>query len=203
MLYNFKDTPRDLYERLLINIELNEKWRVSGSPSRVYSYPMRFAPISPIKNKDDNKSRDFFENRNIVKHFIQDAVWTPKFTRNVEIMKGAANGAISPTKGLALRTIGETYEEFIANLYLPEELLRMRNTYEKRVHSHEPERSPGNGRIEDFRDFINNNAQESSDEFIAFHKCISANRRAVTRRYYSECQDNEIKKWLPYYFPKE
>ena len=26
MLYNYKDSPRDLYERLLVNINLNEEW---------------------------------------------------------------------------------------------------------------------------------------------------------------------------------
>jgi hypothetical protein len=61
MLYNWKDTPKDLYERLVINIRLNEKWgkgtdRPSGA---IYSYPMRYAPIKNRYPDESNRNRDY------------------------------------------------------------------------------------------------------------------------------------------------
>ena len=64
MLYNFdgKDTPRDLYDRLMANVLLNEEWGAkSGAESgaQIYSYPMRFAPICPIHGEPVNRCRDY------------------------------------------------------------------------------------------------------------------------------------------------
>ncbi|GAI24170.1 unnamed protein product, partial [marine sediment metagenome] len=52
MLYNFEDTPKDLYERLKINIKLNQKLKRKGkkSTASIYSYPMRYAPIHSTTN---------------------------------------------------------------------------------------------------------------------------------------------------------
>ena len=38
MLYNFHDSPDDLYERMRLNIRLNEELGI-----RIYSFPMRFS----------------------------------------------------------------------------------------------------------------------------------------------------------------
>src|SRR6266850_6150587 len=42
LLYNWKDTPKDLFDRIMINIELNEKMRANprdGEYGKIYSYP--------------------------------------------------------------------------------------------------------------------------------------------------------------------
>ena len=39
MLYNFHDTPADLYERMRINIDLNEELK-----TKIFSFPMRYQP---------------------------------------------------------------------------------------------------------------------------------------------------------------
>jgi hypothetical protein len=41
ILYNFKDTPDDFYERLLINVELNEQLG-----TQIFSFPMKYVPIT-------------------------------------------------------------------------------------------------------------------------------------------------------------
>jgi hypothetical protein len=110
---------------------------------------MRFAPIKDDSPEKRNRSRDYVPpkpSRDI--DYLNDAQWTKRFTRNIEIIKGAAHGAISPTPSLALRAIGETYEEFITNLYMPEELLRNRDKYEARIYPNKPDRKPGTGDIE-------------------------------------------------------
>lgn len=204
MLYNFRDTPRDLYERLMVNIRLNRKWgrgTTKGSVAEVYSYPMRYAPITEAEGPHANRDRDYIAGppSQSLDH-LKDAVWTRRFVRNVEIMKGAAHGAISPTPTLALRTIGETYEEFIANLYMPEVLLQYRNRFEEKVYEFEPDRPPGTGEIETFRAFIRKLLKSQNGTFVEFHEAVSPNTRAAAREGYRRSRNKEVRKWLEMYF---
>jgi hypothetical protein len=205
MLYNWKDTPRDLYDRLVINIRLNEKWGkgTDKSSGAIYSYPMRYAPIKSRYPDESNRNRDYVPTAPEKKFdFVNFAVWTMRFTRNVEIMKGAAFGAISPTPTLAWRTIGETFEEFIVNLYMPEELLRNRNKHERRVYEYEPKRPPGTGKVEGFRTFILRLFKEQPEEAARFHNAVSANTTSSIREYYNKCTNKEVKEWLKLYMKK-
>ena len=210
MLYNYRDTPRDLYERLTINIELNEQWKLKGTDTQkngtngvssgIYSYPMRFAPIDSKNGDKANRKRDHLrvdirEGRD----WAEKPIWTPRFTRNIEIMKGAANGAISPTPTLARRTIGGTFQEFLSNLYMPEELIRNRNKHEKNVFDGEPKRPPGTGLIEDFRGFIFGLLERQDDKFQTFHDAVSSNRSDTVRKYIQKTEDPELVKWLKLY----
>ena len=156
MLYNFDDSPRDLYERLMVNIAINERWLANGERAgEIYSYPMRYAPIDDAHGIRARERRDHApDTPTDSRDWLKDPMWTKRFVRNIEVMKGAAHGAISPTPGLARRTIGESFEEFLANLYMPEELLRNRNKHELRVYEHEPRRQPGTGLVEGFRQVI-------------------------------------------------
>jgi len=206
LLFNFDDTPRDLYERLKANIEINERWRREEGrrfKGGKYSYPMRYAPIDQRHGRHVNRRRDYVPlepdgNRDL----LQDALWNPRFIRNVAVMCGAAHGAISPTPSLAWRTIGATYEEFIANLYMPERLLRNRNKYERRVYPHEPDRQPGTGDLEAFRAFILKRLKNPDSSFRTFHKAVGSNRIKTIRDYMAECTDPELRKWLEFYLRK-
>lgn len=206
MLYNWKDTPRDLYERLVVNIQLNEQWAKESStdkPSVVYSYPMRFAPIDCTAGVHANRRRDLFlPAKSLGRNWLDDPVWTPRFVRNIEIMKGVAHGAISPTTTLAWRTIGSTFEEFLANLYMPEELLRNRNKHEKHVHKYEPKRAAGSGKVEQFRAFILDLLKKNDARFRQFHDAVCENSTAKIRHAEKECKDEEIKKWFQLYLKK-
>jgi hypothetical protein len=205
MLYNFKDTPKDLYERLIINIKLNTKWRnkIDKPRASIYSYPMRYASIhstdSPttIRQKQVIHIRD--GNKGNPLGMYNSMPWNNRFIRNVEVMKGVAHGSISPTPTLAKRTIGWTYRQFVANLYMPEELLRNRNKYERKVYKSEPKRSPGTGDIERFRLFIFRLIAQNDERFTQFHEAISQNRKTATREYLAKCKDKEITKWLRFY----
>jgi len=202
MLYNEKDTPRDLYKRLIINIERNEQWRdVNGkSAAAIYSFPMRFAPIKDDSPERLNRSRDYVPPappRDI--DFLQDARWTKRFTRNIEIIKGASHGAISPTPSLALRAIGENYEEFIANMYMPEELLRNRDKYEARIYKYKPDRNPGTGEVEEFREFILRLLSKQDEAFFEFHDAVSPCSKETVKQAFKTVKNEEVKKWLKWY----
>jgi hypothetical protein len=205
MLYNWRDTPKDLYDRLSVNIELNEKWGkgMGNSESEIYSYPMRYAPIVSRYEDESNQDRDYIAAPPETKDDLMSApVWTKRFTRNVEIMKGAASGAISPTPTLAWRTIGRTFEDFVANLYMPEELLRNRNKHEKKVYADEPSRPAGTGRVEEFRSFLSDLFKQNPEEAKRFHRAVSENSSVAVRKYMFECENEEVKEWLSYYLKK-
>ena len=202
MLYNFVDTPKDLFQRLMVNIEMNEKWRIDGGQkANIYSYPMRYAPVDTIDSPTNISQENGIgipRNQENENHKYNGVHWTKRFVRNIEIMKGVTHGSISPTPSLARRTIGETYEEFISNLYMPEELLRNRNKYEKRIYDCEPRREPGTGDIEEFRKYILSLMNKGDDEFLIFHKIVSPNSKKDIRRSMADCNEN-MKKWLKLY----
>jgi len=206
MLYNFDDTPRDLYERLLVNIHLNEEW-VAEEPGRlagkIYSYPMRFAPITDTDANGGNRSREA-TSREQDRHrdWLAEPVWTRRFTRSIAVMSGAAHGAISPTPALARRTTGETFEEFVANLYMPEELLRNRNKHEKRIYPNEPKRRCGTGKVEAFRSFILALLKRQDARFWTFHNAVSPNSSAAIRACLETLRDPEMGKWLRLYLKR-
>jgi hypothetical protein len=206
MLYNWQDSPHDLYARLVVNIQLNEEWRKgheADPAAAIYSYPMRFAPINSEGSDHANRRRDVFRKAAACdRNWLTDAVWTRRFVRNIEIMKGAAHGAISPTPTLAWRTIGESYEEFIANLYMPEELLRNRNKHEQRVHRYEPTRPPGTGKVEDFRRYVLRLLKSGGLRFREFHDAVSDNSVEQVRRAMEQCKDQEMLKWFQFYLKK-
>lgn len=205
MLYNYQDSPKDLYERLIVNINLNKRWRnKQGKPTAsIYSYPMRYAPIdstdSPTAiSQEDGISvpRKPADNQSSIYNGI---FWTKRFIRNIEIMKGAAYGSISPTSSLARRTVGRIFKEFVANLYMPEELLRYRNKYEKKVYKFEPERKPGTGDTERFRTFILKLLKIQGERFMRFHAVVSKNSKKAIREFLPDCKDDQMKKWLNLY----
>ena len=203
MLFNFRDAPRDLYERLRINIDLNRRWaggdqgRVAGPVS---SYPMRYAPIDDKTGDGVSKQRDALPASAREDHdWLHDPVWTPRFVRSIEIMKGAAHGSISQTPSLAIRTIGETFEEFLTNLYMPEELLRNRNKHEKRVYDYEPPRPPGTGLVEAFRGFMLGLLKRQDTRFQLFHDAVAPNSTRSIRIGLESIDDEELRKWLMFY----
>jgi len=100
---------------------------------------MRFALSRPINGGREHRKRDILADA-IPVLAAGNPQWTRRFVRNRD-NEGAAHGAISPTPSLALRTIGENFRRILSNLYMPEELLRNRNRYERRVYKHEPSRS--------------------------------------------------------------
>jgi len=86
---------------------------------------------------------------------------------------------------------------------MPEELLRNRNKHEKLVHKHEPNREPGTGKVEEFRDFVLGLLKKQDDRFRLFHMAVSPNRAvAVQEALKKETRDREMKKWLKLYLRK-
>lgn len=107
MLYNFMDTPSDLYCRMRINIELNQELGV-----RIWSFPMRYLPVT-------DKHRGHV-GRN----------WSRYFLRSFQIMLQATHGVVSGSPSFFDRAYGCSMDEFIRLLSLPHAFIFHRDYYE-------------------------------------------------------------------------
>ncbi|MYC69005.1 MAG: radical SAM protein [Acidobacteriia bacterium] len=107
MLYNFMDTPSDLYQRMSINIQLNKRLGV-----RIWSFPMRYLPVT-------TKDRS-----HVGKH------WNRYYLRSFQIMLQATHGVVSGSDEFFHRAFGESLEEFERLLALPHAFIFHRDFYE-------------------------------------------------------------------------
>jgi len=114
LLYNFKDTPEDLYHRMRINIDLCEELGVT-----IYSFPMKYHPV------DDP---EYFHNRDYVgKH------WNRKFIRAVQAVLNSTKGKIGRGRTFFEEAFGENIEEFRKILWMPEAFIIYRRKYDKNL----------------------------------------------------------------------
>ena len=107
MLYNFMDNPADLYERMRLNILLNEELEI-----RIWSFPMRY---QPVKLKDRS-------------HVGKN--WNRYYLRSFQIMLQATRGIVSGNPDFFRRAYGANQEEFQHLLSLPHAFIFHRNYFE-------------------------------------------------------------------------
>lgn len=100
LLYNEKDKPEELYERLEINVLLSEELDIS-----IYSFPMKFHPISGEKHQN----RDF-----LGKH------WNRKFIRAIQTVLNSTKGKIGKGTSFFYEAFGKDLLEFNKILIMPE-----------------------------------------------------------------------------------
>ena len=107
MLYNFFDTPKDLYQRMRLNIDLNEELGV-----RIWSFPMRYQPVT-LKDRSHVGKK-----------------WNRYYLRSFQIMLQATRGVVSGSPSFFLRAYGENPEEFERLLKLPHAFIFHRDYFE-------------------------------------------------------------------------
>ena len=107
MLYNFMDTPADLYQRMELNIRLNEDLGV-----RIWSFPMRYQPVT-LKDRS---------------HIGKN--WSAYFLRSFQIMLQATRGIVSGSTKFFYRAYGHNEEEFMRLLSYPHGFIFHREHYE-------------------------------------------------------------------------
>ncbi|MBK7473336.1 MAG: radical SAM protein [Betaproteobacteria bacterium] len=107
MLYNFRDTPTDLYQRMRLNIDLNVELGI-----RIFSFPMRYQPT-------DLKDRSYIS-----------PTWNRYFLRSMQIILQATHGIVSGSPDFFRRAFGNGAEEFEGLLAQPQHYLFNRSWYE-------------------------------------------------------------------------
>ncbi len=107
ILYNYKDTPEDLWERLNLNIDLNNELDL-----KIYSFPMKYIPLFGEESKD--------------RKYVDEPNWNWQYIRGVQRILNVMKGAVMPNKSFFYRAFGESKEEFIRILHMPEKLLMSR-----------------------------------------------------------------------------
>jgi len=108
MLYNFHDTPEDLYERMRLNIDLNLEHDI-----RIFSFPMRYQPT-------DRPDRGF-----VGEH------WTRYQLRSMQIILQATHGIVSGSPSFFNEAFGETADDFVALLLRPQHFIFNRFWYQE------------------------------------------------------------------------
>ena len=108
MLYNFHDGPEDLFERMRLNVTLNEELGV-----RIWSFPMRYQPT-------DRPDRGHVGTK-----------WTRYQLRSMQIVLQATHGVVSGEPDFFKRAFGDTYEDYDRILSLPHDFIFNRDWYER------------------------------------------------------------------------
>lgn len=105
ILYNFKDKPEDLYNRLQINIDLCKKLNIA-----IFSFPMKYIPLFG----EDAKHREYTGEH-----------WNKKFIRAVQSILNVTKGIVAPAHinektSFFEKAFGSNLAEFFEILYMPE-----------------------------------------------------------------------------------
>ena len=107
ILYNFHDTPEELYWRLRLNVALCEELDVP-----IYSFPMKYHPI---------KDPTYFSNRDFLGEH-----WCRKYIRFVQLVLNSTMGKVGRGKTFFFKAFGESTANFREMLLMPEYMIRFR-----------------------------------------------------------------------------
>ena len=109
MLYNFHDGPEDLYERMALNVQLNEELGI-----RIWSFPMRYQPTNlPDRSHIGEK-------------------WSRYQLRSLQLILQATHGVVSGAPVFFKRAFGGSAGEFEALLLRPHQFIFNREWFENR-----------------------------------------------------------------------
>ena len=108
MLYNFHDSPRDLFDRMRLNVALNEELGI-----RIWSFPMRYQPTNlPDRSHIGEK-------------------WCRYQLRSLQLILQATHGVVSGNPTFFKRAFGDSVEEFESILIRPHHFIFNRDWYER------------------------------------------------------------------------
>lgn len=108
MLYNYNDSPQELWNRLHETIKLYE----SKSDIQGFSFPMKYVPIN-IKN------RDFISNK-----------WNKKYLSALNIILNVTKGVVAKELDFFYKAFGKNEKDFIDMLVMPNEFIKYRFFFE-------------------------------------------------------------------------
>ncbi len=108
MLYNYNDDPIDLYERMRLNVTLNEELNI-----RIFSFPMRYHPVDQI-------------DRSYVGQY-----WNRYQIRSMQVILQATHGIVSGSPDFFRQAFGGSAQDFVKLLARPHHFIFNRMWYEE------------------------------------------------------------------------
>ena len=108
MLYNFMDSPHDLYQRMSTNIDLNLELGIN-----IWSFPMRYQPV-------DLKDRSHVGKR-----------WNRYILRSLQIILQATRGVVTGNPSFFTHAYGHSPDQFEHTLTLPHAFIFHRDHFTK------------------------------------------------------------------------
>ncbi|NSW90472.1 MAG: cobalamin-binding domain-containing protein [Firmicutes bacterium] len=117
ILFNYKDKPEDFYNRLRINVELNEEFERKGYETRIFSFPMKYTPTI---------------GENCKNRYYVGVYWNKKLLRGIQCVLNATHGVVGPKKAFFEKAFGANVDEFIKILLMPEDYIINRETNKKK-----------------------------------------------------------------------
>jgi len=112
ILYNFNDHPDGFYDRLKINLDLNEELGL-----QIFSFPMRYVDLK-------SKNRLTSTPGNIGKH------WNVKYLRAIQCVLIRTRGLVGTKRDYFLKAFGKDHKEFYKILLMPESYIINRFKHE-------------------------------------------------------------------------
>ena len=100
MLYNYTDNPVDLYERMSLNVRLNEELGI-----RIFSFPMRYQPVDRI------------DRSHVGDH------WMRYQLRSMQVILQATHGIVSGAPDFFREAFGEAPDDFLELLSRPHHMI--------------------------------------------------------------------------------
>lgn len=159
------DTPEDLYERLEVNVRLQEElrneYKLDGEQFHIFSFPMRYIPLS-------DKQRGYVGTH-----------WNEKYLRAVQRILIPTQGKGVSSKSFFYRAFGENKQEFIKILLLPEDYIATRGEPSK-IKNISDEELAEREAVYRFWNSLRNEVYRlydsmTDDEFHEFIKIVSVN----------------------------
>jgi hypothetical protein len=110
VLYNYKDTPEDFYERISISAHLNEI-----HDTRIISFPMKYIP-------NDQTDRKFI-----------GKYWNKRMIRGVQCILNSSHGIVPIKLSFFRNAFGNDFQEFKRIIYMPENYIIYRKVNAKKI----------------------------------------------------------------------
>lgn len=108
LLYNFEETPDDLWERMNLNIQFYKQ----HDDITLFSFPMKYAAIDQVDRAYVGK------------------YWNKKYLRAMNVILNVTSGVVAKEEDFFLRAFGKNANEFKEILAMPDEFIRYRDFFE-------------------------------------------------------------------------
>lgn len=108
ILYNCDDKPEELWERLKVNVDLAKELDV-----KIFSFPMKYAPIDRIDRKYVGK------------------FWNRQYLKNIYAILNVTKGIVADGENFFYKAFGRNIDEFYMILSMPKEFVTYRAYFEQ------------------------------------------------------------------------